>query len=352
LLQRLFSHTIIFTALALLLGLSLATPIASQAQDAPIILTLGAYTTPREIYGQIIPLFQAAWAADHDGQQVIFQESYLGSGAQSRAVAGGFEADVVALSLERDVTRLVDAGLITHDWQDDDYNGMISASIVAFAVRAGNPKNIQDWADLAQPGVEVLTPDPATSGGAQWNILAAYGAAARGHVEGYEATDEGGQQFLRALFTNVSVMDAGARESFVNFERGVGDVAITYENEVYTGQAAGGEEELIRPTSTILIENPIAVVDTYVDKHGTREAAEAFVAFTHTPEVQLIFAQGGYRPVSPEILEAEGNEDLAANFPAVEDLFTIEDLGGWAEAGPAFFGDEGVFTKLIAEIQG
>ncbi|MCI0554791.1 MAG: extracellular solute-binding protein, partial [Anaerolineae bacterium] len=196
--------------------LLLVTSTSISAQDAPssITLTLAAYTTPREAYVEIIPLFQAYWQ-EQTGQEVTFQESYLGSGAQSRAVAGGFEADIVALSLERDVTRLVEAGLITHDWQNNEYNGMVSTSLVTLLVRPGNPRNIQDWADLAQEGIEVLTPDPATSGGAQWNIIAAYGAAYRGHVEGYEAGEEGAFQFLVDLLNNVSVLDPSARDSVI-----------------------------------------------------------------------------------------------------------------------------------------
>src|SRR5690606_21004380 len=149
-----------------------------------------------------IPLFKEKWAAEHDGQEVIFQESYLGSGAQSRAVAGGFEADIVALALEQDVTRWVDAGLIVPEWQGNDYNGMLHASVAVIIVRPGNPRGISDWADLAQPGIEVITPDPATSGGARWNVMAAYGAAYRGHVAGYEAGEAGALQFITDLFTN------------------------------------------------------------------------------------------------------------------------------------------------------
>src|SRR5690606_11712804 len=162
----------------------------TQAQEDSITLTLAAYTTPREAYIEIIPLFQAYWQAQ-TGQQVNFQESYLGSGAQSRAVAGGFEADIVALSLERDVTRLVEGGLITHDWQANDYHGVVSTALVALLVRPGTPRNVQDGADLAQPGIEALRPDPVTSGGAPWTVMGAYGAAWRGHVPGYEVGEAG-----------------------------------------------------------------------------------------------------------------------------------------------------------------
>jgi len=309
-------------------------------------LTLAAYTTPREAYAEIIPLFQAYWK-DKTGQTVTFEESYQGSGAQSRAVVEGFEADVIALSLEADITRIENAGLITHDWRSEPYGGMVSTSAVAFAVREGNPKNIHDWVDLTQPGLEVLTPNPKTSGGAMWNVLGLYGAAKRGHVEGFTADDAGAQDFLLAVLQNVSVMDKGARESITTFEKGIGDVAITYENEVLVGQQAGVNYELVLPTSTIRIDNPVAVVDTYVDKHGTREVAEAFVDFLFTKEAQEIFAKHGLRSPDPEVAKSTADQ-----YPPIEDLFTIDEFGGWSEATPTFFGDDGIFYKVFTQVQG
>ena len=318
----------------------------SETGAGEVKLILAGYTTPREAYSEIIPLFQAEWK-DKTGQSVTFEESYQGSGAQSRAVVEGFEADIVALSLEADVIRIEDAGLITHDWRSEPFGGMVSTSVVAFAVREGNPKNIQDWADLTQGNLEILTPNPKTSGGAMWNILGLYGAAQRGHVAGYTADDAGAQDFLLDVLTNVTVMDKSARDSIVTFEKGIGDVAITYENEVLVGQQAGQTYELVLPTSTIQIDNPVAVVDTYVDQHGTREVAEAFVEFLFTPEAQQIFAKHGLRSPDPEIAKA-----TAAQYPPIEDLFTIEHFGGWKEATPTFFGDTGIFYKVLAEVQG
>jgi sulfate/thiosulfate transport system substrate-binding protein len=317
---------------------------ASPSGDE-VKLTLAAYTTPREAYAEIIPLFQAHWK-EKTGETVTFEESYQGSGAQSRAVVEGFEADIVALSLEADVIRIEDAGLITHDWRSKPFGGMASTSVVAFAVREGNPKNIQDWSDLAQPELEVLTPNPKTSGGAMWNVLALYGAAKRGHVEGIAGDDEGAQEFLLSVLQNVTIMDKGARESITNFEKGIGDVAITYENEVLVGQNAGINYELVLPTSTIRIDNPVAVIDTYVDKHGTREVAEAFVDFLFTKEAQEIFAKHGLRSPDPEVAEA-----TAATFPPIEDLFTIDDFGGWKEATPTYFGEQGIFYKVFEQVQ-
>ena len=309
-------------------------------------LILAGYTTPREAYSEIIPLFQEQWK-EKTGQTVTFEESYQASGAQSRAVVEGFEADLVALSLEADVIRIEESGLITHDWRSKPFGGMVSTSVVAFAVREGNPWNIQDWADLAQADLEVLTPNPKTSGGAMWNILGLYGAAERGHVQGYPADATGAREFLLNVLQNVTVMDKSARDSIVNFEKGIGDVAITYENEVLVGQQAGQAYELVLPSSTIQIDNPIAVVDTYVDKHGTREVAEAFVEFLFTPEAQQIFAKHGLRSPDPAVAEA-----TAEQYPPIADLFTIDHFGGWKEATPTFFGETGIFYRVLAEVQG
>jgi len=318
---------------------------ASQNEDE-VKLILGAYTTPREAYGEIIPLFQQYWL-EETGKRVVFEESYLGSGAQSRAVVDGFEADIVALSLEADVNRIQEAGLITHDWKAGEYNGIITTSIVSFAVREGNPKKILDWGDLTQPNLEVLTPNPNTSGGAMWNILAVYGAALRGQIDGVPAdSPEAAAEFLKQVLANVSVMDKAARDSILNFEKGIGDLAITYENEILVGQASGQNYERIIPSSTILIENPIAIVDASVDKHGTRDVAEAFVDFLYSEHAQEIYAQHGLRVV---------NEDVAANFsgqyPPVEDLFTVDYFGGWDQIMSEIFGEEGIYTQAILQVQ-
>jgi sulfate transport system substrate-binding protein len=350
--KTLFLALLLVALLATACGGGTTTTAASNnATQAPadhgdVKLTLGAYTTPREAYGEIIPLFQTYWK-EKTGQTVTFEESYQGSGAQSRAVVEGFEADVVALSLEADITRIENAGLISHDWRNEPFGGMVSTSVVAFAVQEGNPKNIHDWADLTQADVEILTPNPKTSGGAMWNILALYGAAKRGKVSGYTADDAGAQKFLLDVLNNVTVMDKGARESITNFEKGIGDVAITYENEVLVGKQAGINYELVLPTSTIRIDNPVAVVDTYVDKHGTRQVAEAFVDFLFTKEAQQIFAKYGLRSPDEEVSKA-----TAAAYPPIEDLFTIDEFGGWKQATPIFFGDDGIFYKVFAQVQG
>ncbi len=321
-----------------------ATQAASQGGE--VKLTLAAYTTPREAYGEILPLFQAYWK-DKTGQTVTFEESYLGSGAQSRAVVEGFEADVVALSLEADVTRIAEAGLITQDWKAAHNKGIVTTSVVAFAVRKGNPLGIKDWNDLIKDGVEILTPNPRTSGGAMWNLLALYGALLRGQVEGVPASDpEAAQQFVLDLLRNVKVMDKGARESITNFENGIGNVAITYENEVLVAQGQGQEYDMVIPKSTILIENPVAVVDAYAEKHGTREVAEAFVDFLFTKQAQEVFSRYGLRSIDPEVAKAS-----AAQYPPITDLFTIEEFGGWSKATPDYFGETGIFTQALLDAQ-
>src|SRR5215207_11532738 len=188
-----------------------------------VTLMLGGYTTPREAYGKaIIPAFQKYWK-EKTGQDVEFQESYQGSGAQSRAIVGGFEADIAALSLEADVDRITEAGLITHDWKSKPHGGMISTSVVVIAVRQGNPKGIKDWPDLTRQGLNVIAPDPKTSGGAQWNVNAVYGAALRGYAGVPKDDPAAAKQFLKDVFRNVSILDKGARESITTYEKGIGD---------------------------------------------------------------------------------------------------------------------------------
>jgi sulfate/thiosulfate transport system substrate-binding protein len=348
-LRRLIQIAVMLTLLGLLASCGTpggATTGGGAASGKGTTLILGGYSTPREAYAKLIPIFKQRWK-EQTGEDLTFQESYLGSGAQSRAIVEGFEADVAALSLEADITNIVKAGLIKHDWTATPTKGMISDSIVAFAVRKGNPKGIKDWADLVKPGVAVLTPNPKTSGGAQWNILALYGAAKRGFVQGVPKDDDAAATaFLKSVLKNVTVLDKDARTSITNFEKGVGDVAITYENEVLVGRQHGQDYELVIPQSTILIENPVAVVDTYVDKHGTRKAAEAFVNFLTSAEAQQIFAQFGLRSIDPTVLKA-----TAAQYPDVKDLWKIDYFGGWKSATPNFFGDSGLFTKAIAEVQ-
>jgi sulfate/thiosulfate-binding protein len=312
-------------------------------------LTFAAYSTPREVYGKIISAFQEKWKAENDDQAVIFQESYGGSTSQAQNVINGFEADIVALSLAPDVDAIADAGLITHDWTGTTEGGMVSTSIVVLDVRPGNPEGIKDFDDLAEPGVEVLTPDPISSGGARWNIISAYGSSLRGYAGGQEGDEAAAGELLGGIFSNVTVLDKTARDSIKNFEAGNGDVAITYENEVLTAQDAGLEDEMVIPPSSVLIENPVAVVDENVDKHCVREVAEAFVDFLHTDEVKDMYKETGFlRPV--DVNEArKGDGEM---FPPVTDVFTVEDFGGWDALNEKLFSDEGLGTQAIENAQG
>ena len=344
-----FRRRTLLLALALLplFGLTLLQGCGgSTGNGKKVTLILGAYTTPREAYGKaIIPAFQKYWR-EKTGQEVEFQESYQGSGAQSRAIIGGFEADIAALSLEGDIDKIAEAGLITSDWKARPHKGMVSTSVVVIAVRQGNPRGIKDWADLTQAGLNVLTPDPKTSGGAQWNINAAYGAALRGYAGVAKDDPEAAKEFLKNIFYNVSIMDKGARESITNYEKGVGDVAITYENEVLVGRTAGQTYESVIPRSTILIENPAALVDKYVDKHGVREVAEAFLTYLWSQEAQRAYAKYGLRP-----LDAGVSQEVKDQFPPVQDLWKIDFLGGWKKVTEELYGAQGIYTKVIEELQ-
>lgn len=320
---------------------------ANQGPDtSPVSLTLGGYTTPREAYGAIIPVFKAQWAK-HSPRPVDFKDSYLGSGAQARAIVGGFEADVAALSLEPDIETIRKAGLITSDWKAGSHGGMVTRSIVVIGVRAGNPKTIHDWDDLAKPGISVLTPNVRTSGGARWNIAAIWGAALRGHTSAKAGDAAAATKLLGAILHNVKNMDAGARESLLNFERGVGDAIITYENEILVGKQKGQSYEYVIPKSTILIENPVAIVDSYVDKHGSRELAKALVDFLTTPEAQRIYAKNGLRPVLPQVAS-----EVAATFPAPSDLFTVRDLGDWAGIQKSVFDTGTAYDLALGQAGG
>jgi sulfate transport system substrate-binding protein len=325
-----------------LLAAGCGRPSGSNSEET---LTLGAYTTPREAYSKaIIPEFQRVWK-EKTGQEVEFQESYQGSGAQSRAITSGFEADIAALSLEGDVSRIAQAELIRHDWQKNQYRGIVSTSLVVIAVRPGNPLGIHDWPDLIRPGLKVLTPDPKTSGGAQWNIVAIYGAALRGYAGVPKDDPRAAREFLARVLRNVSIMDKGARESITNFEKGVGDVAITYENEVLVGRQAGRRYDYVIPRSTILIENPVALVDAYVDKHGVRQVAEGFIDFLWTRDAQRVYARYGLRPAEPSTAQ-----EVAAQFQPAGDVWKIDFLGGWKKVSQDIFGPNGVYTKSFEEL--
>ena len=295
-------------------------------------LTLVAYSTPEEAYRKLIPAFNKT----PEGKGVSFDQSYASSGEQSRAVEGGLPADVVEFSLEPDITRLVDAGLVDKSWNQNEYKGMVTDSVVVFMVRKGNPKNIKSWDDLVTGEVEVIEPNPFTSGGAKWNIMAAYGAQLE-----QGKTPEQAKEYLSTLFDNVPVLDKSARESLQTFSSGKGDVLLGYENEAILAQQEGEELDYIVPDETLLIENPIAVVNESKDP----ELAQKFVDFLYTPEAQEIFASKGYRPV------VEGTAG-ADEYPTPSKLFEITKFGGWGKVNDEFFDPEGSVVADIFQSQG
>jgi sulfate/thiosulfate transport system substrate-binding protein len=292
-------------------------------------ITLVAYSTPKEAYEALIPAFQKTAA----GKGVDFEQAYGASGEQSRAVEAGLPASVVAFSLEPDITRLVDAGIVAKDWNQNQYKGMVTDSVVVFVVRKGNPKNIHTWDDLVKPGIEVITPNPFTSGGARWNLMAAYGS----QIELGKTPDQA-LQYLHDLLSNTPVQDKSAREALATFVGGKGDVMLAYENEAITAQQKGEDVDYIVPDQTILIENPIAVTT------DAPPAAKAFVDFLYTDEAQKIFAEKGYRPVVK-------GAAAGVTFPQPPGLFTIEKFGGWSEVKSKFFDpDNGLVTKIEQDL--
>jgi len=291
-------------------------------------LSLIAYSTPQEAYEEIIPAFRRGAG----GEGVSVKQSYGASGDQARAVEAGLDADVVALSLAPDVDKLVEAGKVAEDWERDEFDGFVTNSVVVLATRKGNPKNITDWDDLLRDGVEVITPNPFTSGGAKWNVMAAYGAQLEAGRSEQEA-----KEYLRRLFENVPVQDKSAREALQTFVGGKGDVLLAYENEAITAQQKGEEVDYEIPTGTILIQNPIAVTTD-----GT-ELARSFVDFARGEEAQRIFAAKGYRSVRKDLLDE-------SRYPRPANLFTIDDLGGWPKVNDEFFDPErGVMASINAE---
>lgn len=336
-----------FVLLLTVWGLSGCDP--KQKKEAPSpkgceSLALGAYTTPREAYGKtILPAFRSVYEKSN-GAKLQISESFLASGAQARAIIAGFEADVAALSLEPDLEKLRKAGLITHDWKAGVHGGIVTRSVVVIGVREGNPKQIKTWQDLARPDVTVLTPNVRTSGGAMWNILAIYGAALRGHAGVPAGDKDAATALIGKILSNVKVMDRGARDSMLTFEQGVGDAIITYENEILVGRLEGKRYDYVAPSSTILIENPAAVVDVYSEKHGCRAAAQGLLDFLVSEQAQRAYAKYGLRPVVSKIAN-----ETQANFAPVEDLFTIRDLGDWVEAERLVFSEGGIYDRALAQ---
>ena len=299
---------------------------ASASGGGKVTLSLVAYSTPQAAYEKIIKAFQATPA----GKNVTFQQSYGASGDQSRAVAAGLKADVVEFSLAPDMQRLVDAKIVSPSWDQNSYHGFVTDSVVVIATRKGNPKHITDWPDLVKPGVEVITPNPFTSGGARWNLMAAYGGAlAEGDSEAQA------DAYLGELLKHTPVQDSSARDSLQTFVGGKGDALLSYENDAIFAQQNGQAIDYTVPDNTILIQNPVAVTSN--SAHPTQ--AKAFVDFLYSDTAQKIFSDNGYRPVV--------KSDATTSFPQPSGLFDISKFGGWDAVTTKFFDpDNGIVGKI------
>ena len=334
-----FKHLAI-AGLAAALIAPLAAPAPVRAADVTLLNV--SYDPTRELYQQFNKLFAETYKAE-TGKTVEIKTSHGGSGKQARSVIDGLEADVVTLALAYDIDAIADKGFLAQDWQKRlPENASPYTSTIVFLVRKGNPKGIKDWDDLTKPGVQVITPNPKTSGGARWNYLAGWAYALKKY--GSEAK---AKEYLAALFKNVPVLDTGARGSTVTFtERGVGDVLLAWENEAFLSKKEFGDDkfDIVVPSLSILAEPPVAVVDKVVDRKGTRSAAEAYLKLLYTKEGQKLAADNFYRPRDPEI--AKQYEKV---FPKV-DLVTIDDpaFGGWRKAQKTHFDDGGVFDQIYS----
>jgi len=321
--MRLTALTTLTAAALGALALGTATPAYADGH-----VSLVAYSTPREAYNAII----GAFAKSPQGAGVTFDQSYGASGDQSRAVEAGLSADVVAFSLEPDITRLVKDKLVAPNWANNAHRGIVTDSVVVFVVRAGNPKHIRTWDDLVKSGVEVITPNPFTSGGARWNVMAAYAAQLTMGKSPAQA-----QAYLQNLFSHVSVQDSSARASMQTFVGGKGDVLLAYENEAIQAKHTGAAVETVIPDDTLLIENPVAPIAT----SSNLKTAQAFIDFLYSDRAQIIFGTYGYRPVVAS----------AANvfsFPRIKHLSKIADLGGWDAVNAKFFDPQ---SGIVARIE-
>ncbi|MDH6089426.1 sulfate ABC transporter substrate-binding protein [Umezakia ovalisporum] len=329
-------------AVCLSIGISACAPGNSESGSARKELTLLSYAVTRPAYKNIIPLFVKEWR-EKTGQIVTFGQSYGSSGYQTRAVIDGLEADIVALALSADTLKIQNAGLIKPGWEKKTPNGdgIVHRSVGVIVTREGNPKNIKNWDDLARDDISVVTANPKTSGGARWNYMALWGKIIK-----TGGTEEQAKEFVTKVYANVPVLPRDAREATdAFFVQKQGDALINYENEVILAKEQGQNLPYLVPEINISIDSPIAVVDSYVDKRGTREVAEAFVQFLFTPTAQREFAKVGFRSVIPEVAA-----EFAGNYPKISTLFTIEDFGGWNQVSPKFFDDGAIFDDIQANI--
>jgi sulfate/thiosulfate transport system substrate-binding protein len=339
-----FPRWVVLLSVGVILSLTIAAcshPGTQSADATKIELTLVSFSVTKSAHEVIIPKFVAKWQQEH-GQTVEFKRSYGGSGAQARAVIEGLDADVVHLALALDTQKIAQAGLIQPGWETKVPNqGIVSRSVAALITRAGNPKSINNWSDLARDDVKWITADPKTSGVARWNFMALW------HVAKQQGnSDPIAQATMAKIFQNVPVLTRDAREaSDVFFKQGQGDALINYENEIILAQKKGQQADYRIPDVNISIDNPIAIVDKNVNKHHNRAVAEAFVQFLYSPEAQTEFARLGFRSVNPTVASQPA---LIAKFPAVKNLATIQDYGGWGASQQKFFDDGAIFDQIRA----
>jgi sulfate transport system substrate-binding protein len=321
---------------AMALGASALALLVAQPGQAQSTLLNVSYDPTRELYEDINEAFNTYWQAQGN-EAVEIEQSHGGSGSQARAVIDGLQADVVTLALAADIDKIAEAGLLAPDWQARlPHNSSPYTSTIVFLVREGNPKGIQDWGDLVQEGVEVITPNPKTSGGARWNYLAAWAWA--------EKNGQDPQEFVAELFRHVPVLDSGARGATTTFaQRGIGDVLLAWENEAYLALNELGEDQfdIVTPSVSILAEPPVAIVDANIADEAERQLAEAYLNFLYTPEAQAIIYKDYYRGWDA----SAANPDDVARFPELE-LATIQDFGGWAQAQSEHFDDGGIFDQI------
>jgi sulfate/thiosulfate-binding protein len=318
----------------------LAVVLAAQSVHAGEVKLLNvSYDPTRELYQEYNKAFSKFWEKQH-GDTVAVSQSHGGSGKQARAVIDGLEADVITLALGSDIDAVAKQGLVAADWETKYANHASPyTSTIVFLVRKGNPKHIKDWGDLIRPDVEVITPNPKTSGGARWNYLAAWGYALQ-----KTGNEQGARDYIAKLFHNVKVLDSGARGATTSFvERGLGDVLIAWENEAYLSlnELGKGQFELVTPSVSILAEPPVAVVEKVAKKHGTEDVAHAYLQYLYSKEGQRIAAKNYYRPIDPEVAK-----ETAKNFAPIK-LFTVRDLeGNWTTAQKRHFATGGTFDQL------
>ena len=322
------------------LGATLGLLAAGRAKAADTTLLNVSYDPTRELYRDINRAFAATWQAK-TGDRITINQSHAGSGAQARAVLDGLQADVVTLALGADIDALAKRGLVAADWETrlPDHACPYTSTIVIL-VRKGNPKSIQDWPDLLKPGVAVITPNPKTSGGARWNFLAALAWAQRQPG----ATDASAEDFMRRLFRQVPVLDTGARGATTSFaQRGLGDVLLAWENEAWLVCKEFGADDfaIVSPSLSILAEPPVSLVDSIVDKRGTREAAQTYLEYLYSRQGQEIVAKNYYRPRDTEVAAR-----YAERYPAIP-MVTVRDFGGWDVAQAKYFADGGMFDRIF-----